>query len=582
MTHPAREVADEAEESRRSSRKPAVIIAIATAAALAAGAGIWAAGNRPADGAASATGAVAACPATQTIVVDPSVAPVIESVAANYGDTFTSDCLPIAVAAKPSHEVAEQGLGDAVGWVPEDVVWQTRATGGDGSLASAPQQLLGWSPITVVAPEEFSDALRGQPLSGRTLVDLVTTKTTFADYGHESWGRFKLVLPSPADSVTGAAGFASLARQVGDGQDFPFSAAAATEQQRLMPSVQWRTVAQPGPADVVSQLDPTEVDAPYALGVGPRAGITSEVVTLNQGNRVEGLRAWHLDGGRSGVRVGLIAPAGNPTLDGFAQWLASDLGHQTLLNAGLRVGDRAPAAEQLAAFGLPPEGVSETMGVSRLNWGLLTQMYAAFSHRSATLVVLDASHSMSEPLPGTNARKVDLIADAAVASWPLWPPGSVTGLMTFRTDRAGQPTFNNVIPLQPNNTPEYLADLPAYMGQFQSVQTQGGSPLYEGIWRGYEAAQQSYRPDYTNTIVVLTDGGDEESGDTMSVDALIDNIKESDPDKKVNIGMVVLGAEEDFGDITRIADETGNRAWLVQDPSEVATVLPAIEIAFAS
>lgn len=578
MTDPAREAADEPKESRRPPRRPTMVIAIATAAALAAGAVIWAGNDRPAEGTA---GAAASCPATQTVVVDPSLTPVIESVAESYADTFASGCLPIAVAEKPSHEVAEQGLGDAVGWVPEDIVWQGRAAGGDGSLASAPQQLLGWSPITVVAPEELSDALQGQSLSGRTLVDLVTTTTTFADYGHESWGRFKLVLPSPADSITGAAGFASLARQVGDGQDFPFSAAAATEQQRLMPSVQWRTVAQPGPADVVSQMEATDADAPLALGVGPRAGITSEVVTLNQGKEVEGLRAWHLDGGRSGVRVGLIAPAGNPTMDGFAQWLASDLGHQTLLNSGLRVGDRAPAAEQLAAFGLPPEGVSETMGVSRLNWGLLTQVYAAFSHRSATLVVLDASQSMGGPLPGSDARKVDVIADAAVSSWPLWPPGSVTGLMTFRTDRAGQPTFNNVIPLQPNDTPGYLADLPAYMGQFQSVETHGGSPLYEGIWRGYEAAQQSYRPDYTNTIVVLTDGGGEESDDTMSVDALIERIKESDPDKKVNIGMVVLGDEDSFGEVKRIADETGNRAWLVQDPREVATVLPAIEIAFA-
>lgn len=583
MSNPRRAV--ENEEAPGPRRAP-IVIAVTTVAALAIGAGIWAVNNRTAEGqsAPSATtgASVGGCPTEQSIVVDPSVAPVLESVAKSYGASLGAECTPITVVVKPSKAVAQEGLGTAAGWVPEDVTWQGRATGGDGTLADAPQRPLGWSPIVVVAPKELTDELGGRALTGATLTDLITTRKTFADYGHADWGRFKLVAPAPAESLTGAAAFASLSRQVANGQEFPISAATATAEQRLMPSVQWRTVAQPAPADVPTQLGANPADAPASLGVGPRAGVTSEMVALNQGAKTPGMKAWLLDGGRSGVQVSLVAPAGNPTIDGFQNWLTAEPGKQALLRAGLRVGDQTPQTDQLKALGLSSEGIAPTTGVGPMNWGLLTQVYAAFSHRSSTLVMMDVSGSMGEKYPGTNLRRVDVVAQAAAQSWTLWPPGSVTGMITFNTDNSDRPQFSTVLPLQANNTPEYLEQLPRFSRSFEQIQTQGGTPLYEAVWVAYETSQKNYRSGYTNTIVILTDGRNEDSTSTMTVEALIDRIKKADPNKKVNIGLVGLGEASDFGSLKRIADETGNRAWLVQDPRQVADVLPQIEIAFSN
>ncbi|MDO5500342.1 MAG: VWA domain-containing protein [Propionibacteriaceae bacterium] len=557
-----------------TSRRKPVIAAIATVAVLAIGAGAWALASRTSDASdtAGTQGTGSGCPTAETIAVDPSVAAVLTSAATRYAESLpNADCDPITVESTASQDVATNGLSGAAAWVPEDKVWQNRATGNAAALGTAPAHTLGWSPTVVVTQAELAEALDGEDL------------TTFADYGERNWGRLKLVMPAPAESVTGAVAFSSLARQVADGQNFPTSAASATAEQQLMPSVEWRTVAQPAPAEVVNQLDADPADAASALGVGPRVGLTTEAVALT--TESDDLRVWHLDGGRSGVTVALIATDGNPTIDGFRTWLTGPDGQGALLEAGLRVGDRAPSAERLAHFGLPPEGISEPAEMNPLTWGITTQVYAAFSHRSNTLTALDTSGSMGERLGSGNQRKVDLITQAAADTWSLWPPGSVTGLMTFNAEDDGTPVFREVIPLQLNNTPEYLAEMPRHTAQFTQIQTQGGTPLYEGIWRAYTNVNENYRPEFTNTVVVLTDGRNEDSTSTMTVDQLISQIKDAQtqhPNRRINLGLVALGAEADYGNLKRIADETGNRAWLVQDPADVPDVLPAISIAFAN
>lgn len=561
----------------RRNRVPLIAAGVAAAVA-AAGIGVWAVNQ--AGGAATeparAGGAATACPQPETILADPSTAPIVEAAATAWAAALGPDCAPLTVTVRSSAEVARQGLGSATGWVPEDVSWQERTT---GDLASSRAEVIGWSPLVVVADQALADSLGDQPLAGPVLIDLVTSRRTHADFGHADWGKVKLVLPPPAESPIGALGFASLARQVGDGQEFPRSALEATPQQRLMPSVQWRTVASPPAADVPSQLAPNPADAPAALGVGPRVGVTTEAVALRA---AAGLRAWPLDAGDSAATLGLVTATNTPTMSAFGEWLTAPEGRDALLTAGVRVGDHAPAAEQLQDLGLPTSGRPAPAQLDVSAWEQIGGAYAAFSHRTSNLVVLDVSGSMGERYPGTQVRKVDLITQAAGESWALWPPGTHTGLMTFNTDDDDEPVFTTVLPTQPNNTPEYLAALPQFSRSFQEIRTSGGTPLYEAIWRAHEQTQRDYVDDHTNTVVILTDGRNEDSTSTMTADEVIERIRSSDPEKKVSIGFVALGDSADYATLKRIADQTGNRVWHVQDPREVATVLPQIEAAFSN
>ncbi|HHV20936.1 MAG TPA: hypothetical protein GXZ30_05300 [Propionibacterium sp.] len=413
------------------------------------------------------------------------------------------------------------------------------------------------------------------------MIDLVTGDTTFADHGRPEWGRIKLVVSTPDDSVTGALGFISLTEQVAGGQGFPPSAVAATPEQRRMPSVEWRVVDELAPHEVLDHLAPHSEDAPRTLGVGPRVGVTSEVVAVNRAEP-NNLQAWHLDGARRGVRLAIVG-GGTPTIDSFIEWLDDEEGEAALLAAGVRVGDRAPSADFLQPLGLPTEGVSEPDPLTLLQWATATQAYATFSHRTATMTVVDASAAMNAPLGNSSDTKMELIASAATETWSKWPPGSVTGLMAFQTDRRNRPVFAEKIPLQPNDTPEFLANLETYTAQFGEVRPSGGAPLYDAVWHAYSTMEGDYRPGFSNGIVILTNGRNDAWAGSLSEQDLVERLQSADPTKRIDLVFVVLSTDtDDYAPLERIAAQTGNRAWQVSSQEDVSRVIEEITIAFAN
>ncbi|WP_432560522.1 substrate-binding domain-containing protein [Granulicoccus sp. GXG6511] len=553
-----------------------LLVSLALLLAITAGCGVGGRSDEHAgDGEVGGTGT---CPEHATVLVDPSLLAVMDKAVNDYGEGLGAGCVPITLVSRPSPVVAEKGLGGADAWIPEARVWQERAQAPD--VAEAPAYSIGWSPIVLVAPHAMTDALDGTSLTGDTLVDLITARATFADHGHPEWGRLKLVLPAPAESTIGALGFLSLAHQVAGGQRLPDSPTSATGDQRLMASVQWRTVAEVPPAEVSEHLAPDPSDAPIALGVGPRIGVTTEAVALSQAAQHD-LNAWHIDGARSGVRIALIG-GGTPQTDGFVRWLSAPEGRSALLDAGLRVGDRAPTAEHLRAIGLPDEGVSEPTPLPPTTMTDAAQAWAAFSHRAATFTVVDGSAWMGDELGDSGVRKIDAITAAATESWSTWPPGSVTGLMTFHTWANGDPAFHEITPLQSTSTPEFLANMADNLHEFEHIRPSGGSPLYEAIWTAYAQMERDYRPGFTNTVIVASSGFNGGSNSTMTADQLIERINASDPSKRINLGLVVLGTDADFATVERIAEQTGNRAWLVREPEDAARVLPEIRFAFSN
>lgn len=100
------------------------------------------------------------CPESATILVDPSLVPVMDKVSSDYGLSFGGQCAPISIVSEPSRVVAQSGLGDADAWVPEGKTWQARST--VTSLTTAPAYSLGWSPLVLVAPTSLGGSPQGR------------------------------------------------------------------------------------------------------------------------------------------------------------------------------------------------------------------------------------------------------------------------------------------------------------------------------------------------------------------------------------------------------------------------------------
>ena len=111
---------------------------------------------------------------------------------------------------------AEAALSDrreqAVLWTPASSLWGgllNHSVSDDWVPADNPH--LVFSPQVIAIWKEFADALRARKtkVGWKDILDLATSKRSWADYGHGKWGRFKLGHTNPGASTSGLSAVAS-------------------------------------------------------------------------------------------------------------------------------------------------------------------------------------------------------------------------------------------------------------------------------------------------------------------------------------------------------------------------------------
>jgi Ca-activated chloride channel family protein len=111
---------------------------------------------------------------------------------------------------------AEAALADrreqAVLWTPASSLWGgllNHSVSDDWVSADNPH--LVFSPQVIAIWKDFADALgsRKTRIGWKDILDLATSKRSWADYGHREWGRFKLGHTNPGSSTSGLSAVAS-------------------------------------------------------------------------------------------------------------------------------------------------------------------------------------------------------------------------------------------------------------------------------------------------------------------------------------------------------------------------------------
>ena len=112
-----------------------------------------------------------------------------------------------------------------------------------------------------------------------------------------------------------------------------------------------------------------------------------------------------------------------------------------------------------------------------------------------------------------------------------------------------------------------LGQLPAL------VEKNGDTGLYDSIWAAYQAATKSYRDGYVNSIVVMTDGKNDDPGGGLSLQQLLKNLGGAyKPDKPIKLVAISMGRDTDPAALKQIARATGGLSYVTKDPSEISTV----------
>lgn len=472
-------------------------------------------------------------------------------------------CRPAAAVGVRSASVASDDAPAVDGWIPDDSTWISRAgAAAQGRREASRATPLARTPLVVATTAELDASIGGiqSALTPRVFGPLVRATRTFSDLGAADAGLLRIALPEPADAAAGALGFAALT-QAATGRSLSGVPAYVDPTARDLTTIRTEhrvTIVGDDEAAVLTRLEP---------GKGTEANlvVTSEQAALSH-NAAHPLNPVAV--GYLGVDLTMsmvaIDPDAQAELDAVAAYLTGPDGARALSDAGLRpVGaattPKASGPIRPAAYSTP--GVTADPGQVRG----LAQLFGAMHQRISSLVLLDASGSMLEPLPGGGVSKIDLVRRAARDTLRVASPRARAGLMTFRSDPSDRPVITTPVRLAANGS--------RHSGQLHSermleavdtLRVDGGTPLYNAVRDAYEAAVVAYHPQMINQVVVLSDGRNEDAVGSISLGKLIDSLRAAaDPQRPVRIIAIGYGPDADMAALNRIVATTHGRAsWL--------------------
>jgi Mg-chelatase subunit ChlD len=190
------------------------------------------------------------------------------------------------------------------------------------------------------------------------------------------------------------------------------------------------------------------------------------------------------------------------------------------------------------------------------------------------IAAIDVSGSMARPA-GDQSR-IELARGAALTALTTFPRATEVGLWVFSTDRGpGRRDWQRLAPIRRLDAEvgstthqevltQALTDLPA--------RPKGDTGLYDTVLAASRAVRKGYDPDRVNSVVLLTDGiNDDPSGITL--DKLVATLrKEQVPDRPVRVILVGMGPEADAATLATIARATDGASYVARDPKDITTV----------
>lgn len=192
-----------------------------------------------------------------------------------------------------------------------------------------------------------------------------------------------------------------------------------------------------------------------------------------------------------------------------------------------------------------------------------------------TLIVVDVSESMRRPVDGTTP--LELVAQAAQAADDVFPDSVSAGLWMFASD-IGVPgrDYVEIAPVRRFDTmigSETQREIVTSLDKWVPDSTGTGTALYDTVLEAFRTAQAGYDPRAVNSVIVVTDGGNDDPGGIGKDELLAALGRLRDPARPVPVLTVGVTDTADGDVLAEIATATGGSSYLAGDPSELAQIL---------
>ncbi|MCJ0891796.1 substrate-binding and VWA domain-containing protein [Rhodococcus sp. ARC_M12] len=488
-----------------------------------------------------------ACGDTQSysLAADPAIAPVLEQIVDN---TSAEDlgCAGIEVTATESGQVsAAVAKGDDVPslWVPDSSLWIGKTVRSTASLIDLASQSIAGTPAVLAARKDevpfFDTWLTALKLEG-------------------------LRIGNPLANTTSDAAILGAVAEAGSDEELLDAVGSA-----LVPIAQAQAATR-GEADPTVRLDDLVADGGVAV-VSEQAFLAYQQDTgVELGATVPPTGTISLN-----FPLAVTEPAGDrhetakSVGTALAAAIESDRGQQALSDGGFRSADMAPLDADRGIGDVTPLTIADQQAAEST-----LRQYQVLALPSRTLVMEDVSGSMNYSA-GADSR-IALTVQASETGNRLFPDNASMGLWAFSIGLGGESQdYRELAPIRRmdekvGNTTQrevllqQTRTLPTLVG--------GGTGLYDTTLAAFRSVQEGYDPDAVNSVIILTDGTNEDPA-SISLDELLSTLRaEQDPSKPVVIVTIGITDDADAGVLQQISAATGGTSFVARNPAEIPNV----------
>ncbi len=496
----------------------------------------------PASASSSGLGfAACASPATVDVVATPRIYDIVSLAASRAGK---DSCTSLTVRSEePAVTATALTTGHGLDlWIPDSTIWATQVNDqGGGEVRQGPS--IATSPLVVAVPGRLH-------VSTTTWAQLVS-------------GALPMQLADPVSNTSGR--LAVIAARTALGGDKAINSAlgrglvelrrtAATSDSQLLERL--RTAPQEAAAFPVEEATLTAFAAR-----NPSVAVSTLVPTDGTSRFDYPL----LTRSNASTSVSKAATALTTVL------LSAEM-RQRIRDAGLRTSaaDALPDASgihSVAPAYVPLPSAGEAAAI--------LHEWSSAQSDARTLVVMDTSGSMA--YAAGDSTRIGLAREAGTLALQNVPDSSEMGLWMFAS-RLGGPDvdYRRLVPIRALSATVGSATQREALTRGLATaarSVKGDTGLYDTVAAAYAELQRTYDPTKVNTLVVITDGRNDDPDGGLSLTQLVARLQAADASRPISVAMVGITRDADVSALSRIATAAGGRLFRANQPAKIQDVL---------
>ncbi|TQN30940.1 von Willebrand factor type A domain-containing protein [Haloactinospora alba] len=504
------------------------------------------------------------------VAVSPDLVPAMDEIATRFNEAqhnvddrcVTADVRgvdPANVAygitgTGPSTDDAESDV-----WVPDSSLWTTIVENeAENTTFTDTGTSVATSPLVLAQPEGTTDD--AAPSSWK---ELVPTEAP----GNNADANMRLM--EPTRNSSGMATFALIADAIG--------AQAAEESPQFVAAIQsLQQGAAPDKSTAFTAL------SEYSDGTPPLMALSEQAAwRYNTENSDSPAHVRYPEGGTYTLDYPYVVRDTSTALaqaaERFRETLTKEPAQNTLTSKGFRSAEGEADTDALTEeFGFQEDPPEDVPAPSAQKVQDLTSAWNQFKLDSRMLTIVDVSGSMLEPVPGTDMNRMEVTRKTAIEGLDMLPPGSELGLWRFSVKINNDLDYEELLPVadlsgDAEGGATYKEAMAAEWRNLEPV-PDGDTGLYDTYLAAYRQMARSYQSDRVNSILMFTDGNNDDE-DSIELDKLVETLKkESDPEQPIPIFTIAFGPDIDPEPLERISEVTGGAAYTTEDPAEIGDI----------